>query len=444
MSVFCFREQRGRIREEVPINLLSRSSPFIELWKKRLSDFFFGSDGILVNQRACSSNSRRYLVITSSFVLAENSLLGKDLVKINLTSYELPKGEDFSQYLENVQLSIEALMQMSREGEEERVRIVCLKINDLFLRVKILNLSAFIQLLASLLWLYKDFLDCTSFTLGDVKIQALKQALEQLPERAYEERGCSALKEMLLQAKIWISGCLEEEDEKVLPSPELDALLLNLIGIDINRRLEEKEKSQLLCLDPSNEKNIVTYISNISLEMLIIILQEMPKEILGKILLELPPSIVCGLKQKMDCIFRKEQLMKEIYEKLSELQLLGKANQLSQQDKTRVVLPLSSLSAIAICKSQSRSIGSSLKQPLACWGASYINMLLQDRPEIERNIQKRVRVGIQCPETCHELVFERAHHPGYSNDHDLFSLASMLPGYDDFIKKALIERCVQN
>ncbi|MBF5050704.1 hypothetical protein CLAVI_000319 [Candidatus Clavichlamydia salmonicola] len=54
------------------------------------------------------------------------------------------------------------------------------------------------QLISSILRVYKDVLTCGSFMLEYMKRQMLKEALEQLPERPYQEEACHALKEMLV------------------------------------------------------------------------------------------------------------------------------------------------------------------------------------------------------------------------------------------------------
>ncbi|MBF5050707.1 hypothetical protein CLAVI_000322 [Candidatus Clavichlamydia salmonicola] len=518
MAVFSLREQMGTIGEEVPINSLASHLPVLQLWKDSLMEFFFGKEGILVNTRSGASQYQSYLVINCSYVLAQNSLLGEELARITLTSrkYSLEGGLD--RYLKNVKENIAVLMHISRRREGKNVRIVCLKINNLFFPVKILNFSAFIQLLASLLQLYKDVLACSVFTLEDEKRQLLKEALEQLAERPCEEGERGALKEMFVQAKKWNDACLEEKNRLGLASPKVSAFFLYLIDVGIHMRREEQQKSEAVCPDLSNEedvvrwleclpekdfiyaleeianlspmeslkevlknkpistwkiilsrlsipllgvipldelqqvlmeishKNMLDYISSMSLEMLRSILQEMPKEILGKILLEIPHGIVCDLKQRMRDMPLKEQLMREINEKLSELQLLGKGNQLSQKDKTRSVASLLSLSAIAICSFHKGAVVGGIEQSLDAWGPSYIEMLLKDHPEIEKNIKKSMRVVLRplYQEGAPELVFERCHHPEYSQEHDLFPLASMKLGYDDFIKKALIKRCEQD
>ncbi|MBF5050706.1 hypothetical protein CLAVI_000321 [Candidatus Clavichlamydia salmonicola] len=91
---------------------------------------------------------------------------------------------------------------------------------------------------------------------------------------------------------------------------------------------------------------------------------EMPKELLSKILLELPPNILCDLKQSMAYMPIRERLMKLINEKLSELSLLGKRNELSQPDKISSVASLLSLSAIAICRYHQGSIVGNIEKPL--------------------------------------------------------------------------------
>ncbi|MBF5050709.1 hypothetical protein CLAVI_000324 [Candidatus Clavichlamydia salmonicola] len=200
---------------------------------------------------------------------------------------------------------------------------------------------------------------------------------------------------------------------------------------------------QQILMDASNS-DLFECVKNMPLEMLIIILQKLPKSLLNKVLLELPHSIMRDLKQRTSSIILKEQLMKEISDKLSALQLLGKVNRLSQKDKISAVLPLSSWSAIVICKSQSTFVLSRAKNPLGHWGPSYINTLLRYHSEIEENIQRHTRMGIRplCQGEAPVFLCERSQELGYSKDHDLFPLASMVSGYDGFIKRVLVEKCM--
>ncbi|MBF5050699.1 hypothetical protein CLAVI_000314 [Candidatus Clavichlamydia salmonicola] len=227
MVIPSFRDQSVNIGSASDV--LDKSSYLIQSWQNGLREFFFGPEGILVNQRINSSQERSYLDLNCSYVLAHHSLLKEEEVHIVIMPYKLCPEEGLAGYLEKVKKNAENLMQTVMERNNEKNRTVCLKINEKLFPAKSLNLSAFIQLLASLLRLYKDVLACSSSVLENKYRQILKEALEKLPERRCEEGACNALKEMFVQAKIWISTCAGEEDRLMLVPQKINTLLIHLI-----------------------------------------------------------------------------------------------------------------------------------------------------------------------------------------------------------------------
>ncbi|MBF5050701.1 hypothetical protein CLAVI_000316 [Candidatus Clavichlamydia salmonicola] len=509
MVILPFRDIFPVVDDGNQMESLSPSVPFIQSWCNGLYEFFFGNQGMLVNSRVNASQDRCYLNLNCSYISARDSLLEQAEIHITIAPVRLfPKG-DLYEYLEEEICAIGELIQRVKGHDEEKIHIFFLTIDQLCFEGEYVNLPACKQLIASFLRLYKDVLVFRLSVLEGSCSNMLKEALSKLPERPSEAVSCNALREMILQAKIWSNTFLRRQDEETVLSDKIDTCLIDAmegalgISFEVNRRykhlsedelvhwleflsegdfvqlliigqhlfpikilqkiLKNKPKStweiilnrlsiellrivplellQEILMDVSHS-NLITCVSNMPIIMLINILQEIPKNLLNQVLLELPFGVICDLKQRMGDMPLWKHVLQRIDEYLSGLQMNKNNEESFLKAKERPVPSLLLLSSSAICKYPIKSVIEGQEQVLAPWGAQYIDQLLLANPEIKEYVKIFAKINDLSSEVFPRVVFDRSRDPLYSKECDLFQLASLLPGCDDFIKKALVARCV--
>ncbi|MBF5050695.1 hypothetical protein CLAVI_000310 [Candidatus Clavichlamydia salmonicola] len=517
MAIFPFGDQVESVNTVNSKDTLYPVELWMQKWRCRLQDFFFGSKGLLVTQRDIFNQSIMVFPdLIFSYLSPYRSLLHEEVeVMITIAPYKGGIREGLPGYIEHLKASIFMITERVKQHNKREILIVRSRIGGKSVKAIRLSFPSFVQCMASLLYLYKDILSYNSCMIEGVKEQRLRLAVEALPAEFWGTGSCNALKEMILQAKELSTRCVIQQ-EKIKVIGEVDSsesnmgyflqkmrrniyarmqcilmpkdtgvtedeimermqsvsatnfifILREWTGmfpeINLVRVLEKQPISRwkiilaassvnLLKIIPLNllqkvlrdisKIDLLEIINNMSINFLVNILQEMPSELLEKILLEMPKGIVCKLQQKIGAtISLIESLNKQIKDSIVQLKMLKKMNELSLPGKGPSVLSLRSLALSSIFKASNRSLVCQENMSLSL---TYVERMALLYPGLQDEVYRKVRVGVKIPikDLSPEFNFLESQSLDYLPELDLLPLASMVTGYEELFKKALLQKC---